>query len=328
MPNQNMSKTSILCIGQLVADIVVRPVGNLPVPGRTELVEDLQLLAGGCAANTAAVLAKLGAKVRLAAVIGQDALGSAVLAELKTSGVGLKAVVRKAGAPTSAAIVLISDDGERSFFYRNGGNELLANSHVADSVLKAASLVHVGGALKLLSLDLTELMSRAKSFGCTTSLDTDWDVHGKWMRKLNGALPRIDYLMTNEEEAARLTGKEGSSAAARDLLARGPQAVVIKRGQHGAMLATRSGITEVPAYRVEVQDTTCAGDSFAAGFLLGISRGWPLDESLMMANAAGALCTTQLSHLGITCLEDLLQLIKTQPSSPTLNHQLSPSSRS
>ena len=137
MPNKKMP---ILCVGQLVADIVVRPVGGLPVPGRTELVEDLQLLAGGCAANTAAVLAKLGAKMRLAALIGQDALGDAVLAELETTGVGLEAVVREADAPTAAAIVLVSDNGERSFFYRNGGNELLANSHVADSVLKAASI--------------------------------------------------------------------------------------------------------------------------------------------------------------------------------------------
>lgn len=323
-----MSKISILCVGQLVADIVVRPVGRWPVPGRTELVEDLQLLAGGCAANTAAVLAKLGANVRLAGMIGQDALGDAVLAELKTTGMCLEAVARKAGVPTSAAIVLVSDDGERSFFYRNGGNELLANSHVADSSLKAASLVHVGGALKLLSLDLAELMSRAKSFGCTTSLDTDWDVHDNWMERLAGALPRIDYLMTNEEEAARLTGKEVPGGAARDLLARGPQAVVIKRGRQGAMLATRSGITEFPAYRVEVQDTTCAGDSFAAGFLLGVSRGWPLDESLTLANATGALCTTQLGHRGITSLEDLLQLIKAQPSSPTLNPQLAPSDQS
>ena len=191
------------------------------MPGQTESVDDLQLLAGGCAANTALVLAKLGAKVRLAGMIGRDALGNAVLADLKASGVGLKAVARKADAPTSAAIVLISDDGERSFFYRDGGNELLANRDVADAFIKAAAIVHVGGALKLLNLDLAELMSRAKSFGCITSLDTDWDVHENWMQRLEGALPRIDYLMTNEEEAARLTGKDAPDAAARDLLARG-----------------------------------------------------------------------------------------------------------
>ena len=77
---------SILCIGQLVADIVVRPVARLPVSGRTDLVEDLQLLSGGCAANTAAVLAKLGADTRLAALIGRDGLGDAVLADLKAAG--------------------------------------------------------------------------------------------------------------------------------------------------------------------------------------------------------------------------------------------------
>jgi sugar/nucleoside kinase (ribokinase family) len=316
-------KKSILCVGQLVADIVVRPVGGMPVPGRTDSVEDLQLLAGGCAANTAVVLAKLGARAQLAALIGQDSLGSAVLADLKATGVGLEAVTRQASVSTSAAIVLVRDDGERSFFYRDGGNELLANSHVADSFIKAASIMHVGGALKLLNLDLTELMNRAKAFGCTTSLDTDWDVHDNWMQRLQGALPQIDYLMTNEEEAAKLTGKDAAEAAARDLLARGPQAVVIKRGHLGAMLATRNGITGSPAYRVEVQDTTCAGDSFAAGFLLGLSRGWPLDESITLANAAGALCTTQLSHNGISSLDDLVQLIKAQTTSSTLHHKLS-----
>ena len=53
-------RKSILCVGQLVADIVVRPGDALPVAGRTDLVADLELLAGGCAANTAAVLAKFG----------------------------------------------------------------------------------------------------------------------------------------------------------------------------------------------------------------------------------------------------------------------------
>jgi sugar/nucleoside kinase (ribokinase family) len=310
---------SILCVGQLVADIVVRPVDRLPVSGRTDLVEELELLSGGCAANTAAVLAKLGADTRLAALIGQDILGDAVLADLKAAGVRLDTVVRDAAAPTTAALVMVSPTGERSFFYRSGGTDLLANHHLPDTVLKTASLVHVGGAMKLLKLDLPELLQRAKSFGCVTSLDTDWDVHGNWMRKLEGALPKLDYLLTNEEEAAMLTGKEAPRKAALDLLARGPQAVVVKRGEHGALLATHSGLAEFPAFRVKVQDTTCAGDCFAAGFLFGISRGWPLDESLRLANAAGALCTTQISHRAITSLNDLQHLIETQSLAPTLN---------
>jgi sugar/nucleoside kinase (ribokinase family) len=298
-----------LCIGQIVADIVVRPVNGLPLPGQTDPVQELQLLSGGCAANTAAVLAKLGAVSRIISVVGVEPLSEAVMADLRSAGVDLDAVVRDPAVPTSAAIVLIGAGGERSFFYRNGGNELLANRHIGDEFLKNARFVHVGGALKLTNLDLADLMCRAKSFGCTTSLDTDWDVNGKWMRRVEHAMPNLDYFLTNQEEAAMLTGKGDFRESAEVLLARGPKAVVIKRGECGSLLATRDGMAEFPAYSVRVFDTTCAGDSFVAGFLYGVSSGRPLDESVRLGNAAGALCTTKISHRAITSLEDVLHLM-------------------
>ena len=227
---------SVLCIGQLVADIIVRPVNGLPHPGRTDLVQDLQVSSGGGAANTAAVLAKLGMQVRLAALIGEDFLGDAALADLKQAGLALDAVVRSSAVATSAVIVLISSAGERSFLYRGGGNEQLANSHLPDAVLKSAGIIHVGGALKMLGLDLEQLFIRAKSFGAITSLDTDWDPNGFWMKRLREALPKTDYLFTNQEEASMLSGKEDPREAARELLAHGAQVVIVKRGEHGAML--------------------------------------------------------------------------------------------
>jgi len=310
---QTKTDMSVLCVGQLVADVVVRPVDALPHPGRTNLVEDLQICSGGCAANTAAVLAKLGAEVRLAALIGQDVPGDAALADLKKTGLCLDAVVRESSNPTSAAIVLIGSTGERSFMYRNGGNEMFSNRHLPDAVLQSSRIVHVGGALKMLHLDLGELFARAKTFGAITSLDTDWDPNGLWMKRLQGVLPKTDYLITNQEEAAMLAGKEDPREAARELLARGAQVVIVKRGEYGSMLCSRTVEIEMPAYRVEVRDTTCAGDSFVAGFLLGLSGGRPLGEAMRLGSAAGSLCTTQLSHRGITSLADLHQLIKAQP---------------
>jgi sugar/nucleoside kinase (ribokinase family) len=303
---------AILCVGQLVADVVLRPVEKLPYPGRTEPVEDLDLVSGGCAANAAAVLAKLGVETRLVALIGQDAFGDAALADQRRAGVEVGSVRRDAAWPTSTAVVLVDKSGQRSFYYRAGGCENLANGHVADDVLKTSRIVHVGGAMKMLNLDLAELMGRAKSFGCVTSLDTDWDIYGNWMRKLEGALPHIDYLITNEEEAAMLAGKDDPREAAKALLACGPQAVAVKRGERGAMLATTSSLEEFSAYHVSVRDTTCAGDAFAAGFLLGVSLGRPLEESVRLGNAAGALCTTQTSHRGVTSLEAVRRLIEEQ----------------
>jgi sugar/nucleoside kinase (ribokinase family) len=303
---------SIVCIGQLVADIVVRPIEKLPYPGRTEPVEDLDLLSGGCAANTAAVLAKLGAEASLVALIGRDAFGDAALADLKRAGVDVEAVRREAAWPTSVSIVMIDPKGERSFFYRSGGCEQLTGDHVPDAVLKRAEIVHIGGAMKLLKLDLEKLASRAKSFGCLTSLDTDWDVYGNWMKVLQGALPNIDYLFTNEEEAAVLSGKDDPREAAKELRGRGPKVVAVKRGERGAILATGDGISDFPAYRVAVKDTTCAGDAFAAGFLRGVSLGRPLDESARLGNAAGALCTTRVSHRGIASFEQVRRLVDEQ----------------
>jgi sugar/nucleoside kinase (ribokinase family) len=303
---------SILCVGQLVADIVVRPVDRMPVAGRTDLVSDLQLLAGGCAANTACVLAKLGAPVALASVIGEDSLGDAVLADLAASGVETGLVFREPSAPTSAAIVLASSSGERSFFYREGGNERLANRHICDAALKKARIVHIGGAMKLLNLDLAQLTRRAKSFDCLVSLDTDWDVHGNWLRRLEGSLRQIDYLMTNEEEAAMLTGQSCARAAAEALLAQGPTTVPVKRGACGATLATPRGIVELPAFDVEVLDSTCAGDAAAAGFLVGVSQSHSSEDSARLANAAGALCCTQLSHRGINSMDQMERFIAAQ----------------
>jgi sugar/nucleoside kinase (ribokinase family) len=301
---------SILCVGQYVADIVVRPVSRMPARGTAAPVEEIALLSGGCAANTAAVLAKLGADARLAALLGTDALGDAAVADLRNAGVNVEPVRRDPETPTSAAVVLVNRAGGRSFFYRSGGNEMLSNDHIADDALRAARIVHVGGGLKLVRLDLALLMRRAKSFGAATSLDTDWDIFGNWMERLRDTLPLIDYLMTNEEEAAMLTGKQGPREAAAELLAAGPKAVVIKRGARGALLMTRESAADFPAYAVKVRDTTCAGDAFSGGFLFGISRGLPLDESVRLGNAAGALSTTEISHRGVTSLEAVRRLIE------------------
>ena len=208
---------SILCVGQFVADVVVRPVDSLPLPGRTEVVKDLQILAGGCAANTAAVLAKLGAEVRLAALIGQDVLGDAALADVKRTGLCLDAVVRDPADPTSAVIVLISGTGERSFIYRNGGNEKFSNRHLPDAVLKSANIIHVGGALKMLAWIWASFLRGPNPSGRSRPWTRTGTPTGLWMKRLREALPNIDYLFTNQEEAAMLAGKEDPREAAREV---------------------------------------------------------------------------------------------------------------
>ena len=86
--------------------------------------------------------------------------------------------------------------------------------------------------------------------------------------KLMEVISRVNMLMLNDSEIRLLTGEHSLVKAASHLLDMGPQYVVIKKGEHGAMLFSRSGIFIVPAYPIdEVKDPTGAGDSFAGGFM-------------------------------------------------------------
>jgi len=300
---------SVLCVGQLVADVVVRPVDSLPVPGRTSLVEELELVAGGCAANTACVLGKLGADTRVGGLAGRDPMGDLVLGEIARCGVDVSGVVRSESVPTSAVIVLVDPEGERSFLYRPGGSEALTCDMVIGGLRGGVDFVHIGGTMKLSSLDLVAFLDAARSVGCVTSLDTDWDVSGSWLRRLGPALGRVDYLMTNQDEGRELTGLEKPEDIARRLLAEGPRAVVVKCGASGAVAAMGQTVQDFPACSVQVVDTTCAGDAFAAGFLFALTMDWPLERAVRFANAAGALTTTQISHRAVTSLPAVLELL-------------------
>jgi len=303
-------RPAVLCVGQLVADVVVRPVDGLPAPGQALPIEDFDLVAGGCAANTACVLAKLGADVRIAALVGADAIGDGVLAEVRRCGVDVSGVSRSDRVPTSAVVVLVDGRGERSFLYRPGGNEALTLETALEPLRRGVRFAHIGGSLKLSSFDVVRFLDIARDLGCTTSLDTDWDVSGRWMETLGPALPRVDILMTNREEGRELTGAVDPGGIARRFLAAGPRTVVVKCGAEGSVLGTGGSVMELPAYAVPVRDTTCAGDAFAAGFLYALARGWPEDRAARVGNAAGALTTTAVSHRGVTGLAGVLDLVE------------------
>lgn len=306
---------SILCVGQIVADVVVRPVDGLPVAGRAYPVTDLSLVPGGCTTNTACVLAKLGLETSLSGMVGTDSMGDAILVDIKSCGVDTTSVVRNPEVPTTSAIVAISSDGERSFLYRPGGCAKMGNESIDESIIKKADLFHIGGVLKMISLDLPALFAKAKACGCKTSMDTDWDTNGGWYSTIKDTLPHVDYLLTNEEEGEMLSGCKGPVEIANWLLDKGPQIVVIKRGENGSVAVTKDGqVVEYPAYKVPVMDTTCAGDSFVAGFIYGMSSGWDLKKTMLFANATGALCTTKLSHVAIDSFAGTMEFIKEQLS--------------
>jgi sugar/nucleoside kinase (ribokinase family) len=280
----------ILCSGAVIHDTVVRPVDN-PQWGTTTLVETIEPHVGGNAANTSIALATLGVPVRTMGAIGRDAHGDFVIAALRRAGVLVDAI-SVVDAPTATTIALVNSNGARKFLHRPGASAVAfaAPLDFPRAMLDGMAHYHLASLFILPNFrpHAPATLARARAAGLATSLDTNWDPHGAWMRDLAPCLPDLDYLFMNEDEARMATGAADPAAAARTVLELGARAAVIKLGPRGCGIYTAEGEFLCPAFDVPVKDTTGAGDCFVAGFLAARLKGADLYEAGRFANAVGA----------------------------------------
>jgi len=287
----------VACMGILVADVFGRPIDEWPRRGRLSLVAEMGMGVGGCAANTGIGLAKLGAKTAVVGRVGRDGFGDFVRRTLEASGVDASAVQVDEQVGTSATMVMVHGDGERSFIHYMGANTCLRPGDMPEALLGGSRLVHIAGALVMPGFDgepAASVLRAAKEAGAVSCLDTVWDATGRWGELVGPMLPYADWFLPSIAEAAEITGKSDPAAIAEDLLEAGVSVVALKRGEEGAYVRTRTEEHELPAFAVESVDGTGAGDAFVAGFLRASLEGWPLRQVGLFANAVGALCTTAM----------------------------------
>jgi sugar/nucleoside kinase (ribokinase family) len=111
------------------------------------------------------------------------------------------------------------------------------------------------------------------------------------------AMPYLEFFMCNAYEAFRLTGDDNPQRAARALKAHGTPNVIIKLGADGCWVEGDAFTGAVPAPKVDVVDTTGAGDAFAAGFIAALTRGADIQSACQAGNQAGAKICTKLGPI-------------------------------
>ena len=289
----------VTCLGILVADVVGKPIDRMPDRGRLALVDRMELHAGGCAANTGMGLAKLGVNTAIAGKVGADGFGDFLVNQFDSYGINTDGVVRDPVAATSATMVLVHSDGERSFLHYLGANAAFTYLDVDRARMVNTKILHVAGALVMPGIDgepTASLLKEAKEAGVITSLDTVWDATGQWMTRVAPCLPYVDYLLPSYEEARMLAGGlEKPDEIAASLIDAGAGAVGLKLGERGCYFRTRSGITfKLPIRPDHAEDALGAVESNVAGLLAGIVRGWDIERSARFATAVGACCVTAL----------------------------------
>lgn len=295
-----MTDFDLVVVGDCNADLLVSGGDVVPAFGQAErLVQEANLAIGGSGGICAAGAARLGLRVAMAGVLGDDMFGRFMRESLEERGVDLSGVRTDPRIPTGLSIHLIRGE-DRAIITSPGTIAELRAGDIDADLLASARHVHVSSYFLQSGMwtGLPGLLRRARDAGATVSLDPNWDPAGTWDQGLPGMYSQLDVLLPNDAEAAglaraRLSAATGDPAdAARVLTAAGP-AVVVKLGARGALAAFPDGeFLRVPAVPgTDPVDTVGAGDSFDAGYLAATLWGWDARRALALGSACGALST-------------------------------------
>ncbi|AGB20652.1 sugar kinase, ribokinase [Mycobacterium sp. JS623] len=280
---------SVVCMGAHILDVLVRPVSDIPAGQDTALVEQIRMTAAGTAAGTALTFAKLGAAVRTAGAIGVDPAGDLLLSLLGRAGIDTGLVVRKPDAPTSMSVLPIRPNGERPALHLLGANLSYTLDDVDRDAIAAADHLHLGGT-EMLGPDFAKrVLKHAKDNGVTTSVDLIAPGGMGTFDLIAPAMEYTDYLLPNEDQVLGFTGATDLAEGSRKLLDAGAGLLAITCGADGALIVNAEGTQHVPAFAIDVVDTTGCGDAFSAGFVYGMGLGRAPRDAAVLGTAVAAL---------------------------------------
>ncbi|HET6509336.1 MAG TPA: PfkB family carbohydrate kinase [Baekduia sp.] len=282
---------TVVAVGDLMVDVVAAAAAPLAHASDTEA--RVRWTGGGAAANVAAWLASQGKEVALVARAGDDLAGRGSVDELRAAGVDAH-VTLDDERPTGTCVVVIGADGERTMLPDRGANLALAPDDLPASLFAQGNHLHLSGyvllhegprAAGLAALD------HAREAGMTISVDP---ASAAPLRACGAArflewVRGVDALLPNLDEARVLTGADDPEAAARALVAAaGAREVVVTLGAGGSVWTDgRDAVRDAPEDRVDVVDTTGAGDAFAAGWLAAWRDGAAPAAALAAGRALG-----------------------------------------
>jgi sugar/nucleoside kinase (ribokinase family) len=313
--------TDVYVIGDVNPDILVLDDDAVPEFGQVEkLVGTIRLTVGGSSSITACGLARLGLRVAHGGVVGDDLLGRAILEAMSERGVDVSTVSVETAIPTGATVVLGRGD-HRALLTATGTIDRLRAEDVPRAALAHIRHIHAGSTAiqPRLRPGLPQLFRDARGAGVTSSFDANWDPERRW----DGIAPMLastDIFFPNQREAALITGVGDPMLAASALVAMAaeggrdgdaaPLTVVVKLGPDGALVVRGDEALRLPADRVQVVDSTGAGDAFDAGFIFAFLDGRPLAECLALAVACGTLSTRAVGGVdGQATLEEAQALL-------------------
>lgn len=286
-----MSSYDVLVLGEVNVDLILQ--GNVdPEWNQVEkLIGDASLTLGGSSTIFACGAARLGLKVGMISVLGDDMFGRFCIEQLQQHGVDTSGIIIDPTIRTGITVHLQKPDDRAMLTYLGTISELRAD-RIDPNLLKDTRHIHVGSFFMQTNLqpDLIQLFDTVRAAGVTTSVDPGWDPAAQWEPLIN-LLPHMDIFIPNEGEACELQQSKDWREALTQLTAIVPT-VALKRGAEGAAAAQGETIVEATPPKAPYVDAVGAGDSFSAGFVYAMLAGWPLERCVRMGVVCGT-CSTR-----------------------------------
>jgi len=311
-------KVEVACLGILVADFFPSPLPRLPEPGELMLVDQIAHYTGGCAANTAVALAKLGIRAGVVGKVGRDPFGRIIIDDLAQKGVEVSQIGLSSQKGTSKTLIIPTVSEDRRYIHMIGANADFCIDDVNFDYLSRVRILYVGGYLALSRLDqgsLIAILKFAKQRGIITVLDIVLAGGRNALAECKDALRYVDAFLPNDDEAKVLTGEDDPSKQAEFLLQFGPGMVVITLGGEGSLLKSKDKTIRAFPYQVDFVDGSGAGDAFDAGFITGLLSNWSSEDTLEFASAMGASCVRKLGcTAGLFSMQEAKEFISRNKS--------------
>lgn len=311
----------IVSIGVHILDVLGRYVSEIPSGQGIALIDEIRITAAGTSAGTSVDLAKLGCEVTAVGAVGNDEMGSILIGILDRYGIQTKYIVRKDGVQTSGTMLPIRPNGERPALHVMGSNAHLTFEDMPKDAIAEADFVHIGGFYlmpKFDGEDSVKTLQLAKRAGAITTMDILGVRQDRMAEKILPSMPYLDFFMPNLEEAEMITGMQDPVQNCEFFIKAGAKHVVLKMGARGSLIVGADGSrVRMPAFQVNVVDTTGCGDAWSAGFIAGLARNMSLEESARLGSACGSLVASGLgSDAGIVDFESTLTFIDQTPTLP------------
>lgn len=313
-----MSKFDAVFLGFTTLDIAGRPVEAVPEGGGVAFIEEIRINPAGTASGAVMNAAKLGIKTATVACIGEDEKGDIILGFYERMGIDCSMIQRSSKKLTSSTILPIRPNGDRPALHARGASDDLFVEESEFERVCDARFLHHGGTGLLEAMDngqSAKLMAYAKQKGLTTTLDLIAP-GDHTMSQLQDVLPNVDYFMPSMEEAEFIAESAGvrlktPSELASFYMDKGAGACIFKWGEKGSFIKTVDAEFRVPAFKVEVSDTTGCGDSYCGGFIAGLSLELDLESACRLGTATSGLVATALgSDAGVVDLETTTRFIE------------------